>query len=481
MRRFRRTTLITAGCLAALAGVGLSKYLALYYHDWFVVFLPALLLLKKKNTAALVAVVIIGLGLGLWRGGPYVQKQNEIKALAGQSVAIEATATSDSVYGKNYQLEFTANKVRLLGPEQKDLTGNFRLSGFGTPMVYRGDKITATGKLYPTRGSAQARMSYAQLNRISEGNEWFSDLSRRFSAGMQNALPEPLASFGAGLLIGQRTNIPDDIKNQLTAVGLVHIVAVSGYNLTILVRGVQRVKMRSKYQQLVLSLALIGSFILITGFSASIVRAALVSTLGLWAWYYGRSMKPMVVISFAAALTGLVNPFYVWGDLSWYLSFLAFFGIMVIAPAIQKRFFSRQPKFLTIVLLETLAAELMTLPLIMMSFNQLSLIALLANALIVPLVPYAMLLASIAGGAGALIPQLAGWFAWPARLLLTYMLDVVHLLAAIPSMFVKVSISAWAMFAFYAAVLAVLVAMRKKYRSSNTSESLPNTLKGVKI
>jgi competence protein ComEC len=188
----------------------------------------------------------------------------------------------------------------------------------------------------------------------------------------------------------------------------------------------------------------------------------------LWAWYYGLRIRPAVLITFAAALTALLNPFYVWGDLGWYLSFLAFFGIMVIAPAVSARLFSRPPKMLTAVVLETLSAEIMTLPLIMLSFSQLSLIALVANALVVPLVPFAMLLSAVAAGAGAAIPQLAGWLAWPARLLLTYILDVVHLLANIPSIFIHRSISLGYMLLLYGLVLAVVAVMR--HRVSNRSE-----------
>jgi competence protein ComEC len=312
------------------------------------------------------------------------------------------------------------------------------------------------------RGSNQGRMAYAQLQRLSSGNSLIYDSTRRFNAGMQSALPEPMASFGLGLLIGQRATMPADITAALTAVGLVHIVAVSGYNLTIIVSGIGRLRLGSKYQKLILSLALIAAFILVTGFSASIVRAAMVSVLSLWAWYYGRRIKPIVLITIAAAVTGLWSPFYVWGDLGWYLSFLAFFGVLVIAPIISARLFDKPPKLLTMVLIETLSAEIMTLPLILMTFSQLSIIALIANALVVPLVPLAMLLAAVAGVAGAFVPQVAGWVALPARLLLTYMLDVVHVLSDIPSVLVRRSIGLGYMLGFYAVVLFVLFVRHKK-------------------
>ncbi len=463
MRHYRRTTLITVGCAAVLAGLGLARKFNFEPSFWFFLLATcSLLLLEPKNAVSLIAIVFLGLSIGLWRGNLYIEKLHQLQDLTAQKVTIEATAISDSVYGNRSQIEFTANKVNLIEPQSLSLAGNFKISGFGERMIYRGDKVQVSGKLFPMRGSNQARIAYSQLKRVGADISWINGFTRRFSAGMQSALPEPNASFGLGLLIGQRNNLPQELTNQLIMVGLVHIVAVSGYNLTIIVRAIGRLKLGSKYQRLMASLALIGFFMLVTGFSASIVRAAIISVLSLWAWYYGRKIRPVLLILFAAALTGFINPFYVWGDMSWYLSFLAFFGVLIIAPMVAERLFKRQPKNLTMVVIETLAAEVMTLPLIMMSFNQLSLIGLLANALVVPLVPYAMLLSGIAASAGMLIPSIAGWLAWPANLLLTYTLDVVRGLSSVPGIFLHRSISIANMLILYASILlTVLVTHRR--------------------
>ncbi|MBX4197007.1 ComEC/Rec2 family competence protein [Candidatus Saccharibacteria bacterium] len=479
MRKFRRTSLIAALCLSALVGLGLSRKISFTPNIWYLGLSPVLLLLKRKSLLSLLVIVGLGLGLGLWRGSLYMNHVYQLKALTGQKVTIQATATADAVYSTRGQIEFTANKSQLLLPDNKPLAGSFKISGFGVPMIYRGDKVQVSGKLFPMRGSNQARIAYAQLQRLRGNDGLLFGLTRRFNAGMQSALPEPMASFGLGLLIGQRTTLPADITAALTAVGLVHIVAVSGYNLTIIVRGVGRLKLGSKYQKLLISLGLIAIFVLVTGFSASIVRAAIVSVLSLWAWYYGRHIKPVALISFAAAVTGLWNPFYIWGDLGWYLSFLAFFGVLVIAPLIAARF-KQQPKLLTMVLLETLSAEVMTLPLILMTFSQLSIVALIANLLIVPLVPLAMLLTAVAGAAGAFMPQIAGWLALPARLLLTYMLDLVHALSNIPSALVHRAISLIYMLAFYTVVLLVVLIMHHRRSKARPKGPIMNTLNMVK-
>lgn len=460
--------MIAVFSLSVIAGVGLARKATISPTLWLLSLAPLLIFLRSKNLVCLMIVMILGAGIGLWRGSIYMQHVYELRNLAGQKVTIEATSTMDSIYSKRSQIEFNANHIQLIGDGgRKPLAGSFKISGFGVPMVYRGDRVRISGKLFPMRGSNQGRIAYAQIARTVGDSSLINGLTRKFDAGMQNALPEPQAYFGLGLLVGQRNTLPSAITASLTAVGLIHIIAVSGYNLTIIVRGIGRLRLGSKYQKLLFSLALITVFVLITGFSASIVRAAIVSVLSLWAWYYGRQIKPMVLIAAAAAVTGLWNPFYVWGDIGWYLSFLAFFGVLVISPIIAARFFKKQPKLLTLVVLETLSAELMTLPLILMTFSQLSIIALVANALVVPLVPLAMLLSAAAGAAGAIAPQIAGWFAWPARLLLTYILDLVHLLAGLPSVFIHRSISLEYMLIIYSVILAVVfIAWRKLPRTA---------------
>jgi competence protein ComEC len=313
------------------------------------------------------------------------------------------------------------------------------LSGFGLNAVFAGDEVQATGKLFSSLGSYQGRISYAQLTLIEHHNSTIHELRRRFTAGVQSALPEPLASFGMGLLIGQRNTLPVEISQALLMVGLTHIIAVSGYNLTILLQSAQKVSgKRSKRMVVLLSLGLIAIFLLFAGTSASIVRAAIVSLLSIAAGYYGRAFKPLVLILLAAAITGFANPYYVWSDTSWYLSFLAFYGVMVLAPMLRSRWSQKwQNSIVAGVAVESMCAELMTLPFVLYVFGQMSFIGLLANVLVVALVPLAMLLTLIAGLAGMLLPAFAGWLAWPARIVLTYMLDIANMLSHIPHIFAQ--------------------------------------------
>jgi competence protein ComEC len=376
--------------------------------------------------------------------------------LAGQKVVLRVTAESDGVYDKS-QLNFDAGNIEILEPLKVTIPGRLEIKGFGESAVYRGDMVQVEGKLFLARGSHQARVSFADLKVLGRSNSPVESLRLRFLAGMQNALPEPLASFGLGLLIGQRTTLPEQVTKDLAIVGLTHIIAVSGYNLTIIIRAArQQLGKSSKYQGLVLSLVLIGLFLLVTGFSASIVRAAIVSTLSLVAWYYGRTFRPILLLAIAAAITAGWYPLYLWSDIGWFLSFLAFYGVLVLAPMIMRRVYKgREPNSLTLVVIESICAQIMTAPFILFIFNQVSLIGLIGNVLIVPLVPLAMLLSLFAGLTGMLVPVIAGWIAWPAQILLTYMLDLVHVMARWPHALLQRSLPLVSMLALYVALVLV--------------------------
>lgn len=438
-KRFKQTTLVFVLALCFLVGLGLAHKEAPIDSSWWWVSGTALVIgLKRRNLVTLLLVIAFGLSLGWWRGEAYMQHLAEFDTYYYRTVTIEGRAMDDSSYGTHQQQAFDAHNVVIASSGQQ-LVGKVGISGLGFPAAYAGDDFRATGKLYPSRGSYQAKMSYATVEFTGHHNSWVSDLRRKFSAGMESALPEPLGSFGMGLLIGQKANLPDTVYTQLLMVGLVHIIAVSGYNLTIILRATEGLlKRHSKRLSTLLALSLIGVFLLFAGGSASIVRAAVVSVLAILAGYYGRRVKPLVLLLVAAALTAWANPYYIWTDVSWYLSFLAFFGVMVVAPLVMLRLPKRAQGSLVIaVAVESFCAELMTLPYVLHIFGQMSFVALVANVLVVALVPLAMLLCLLAGLAGMLVPALAGWFAFPARLLLTYMLDIAGMLSRIPHIFIQ--------------------------------------------
>ena len=465
VRRVRRTDKILVLCVAFLVGLVVARW-HLTVPGWFVVAVGLLLVTGvKRPVFQVILLVVFGLSLGVWREAGYLQTLQPYHDFAQQQVTLQGKVSLDAVYGKNGQLAFEVKKVQFMSPRSVSAPGTIKVSGYGEFAVYRGDVVTVTGKLYPTRGGKQATIGYAQIKRVDNQQTAIDSFRRSFTAGMQSALPEPAASFALGLLVGQRNTLPYDVSQAFLMVGLTHIIAVSGYNLTILLNGARKLTgERSKLFTTGLGVGLMLSFLALTGAAPSIVRASVVSGLALAAWYYGRPLRPMVLILMAAALTSYATPVYFWSDIGWWLSMLAFFGIVVIAPKLTAWLFPhRAAPMLPQIAIETLAAEIMTIPLVMWVFGQVSLIGLLANVLVAFFIPFAMLLSLVAGLAGMLVPLVAGWFAWPAQLLLTYMLDVTMLLSRVPHVFqTNTYLSVFDMSLCYLLVLGLVVLLYRR-------------------
>ena len=466
--KLRRRTLVLWLCLGVLAGVGLARTGQAVSGFWPGLLVPfAMMAWPKQSLAAFFLTLLLGVSLGASRGTLFMHKLADYGPYQQQKITLVARAKEDAVYGKTKQLTFTAGDIVLANGQR--LAGKIQLSGFGVNAVFQGDEILATGKLYPGNGAVQGYISFASLTVLKHNPSLVGQVRQKFAAGMQTALPEPLAPFAMGLLIGQRATLPADVKQDLLMVGLTHIIAVSGYNLTIILHASRRLlAKRSKRISTGLSFGLIAVFLLLAGASASIVRAAIVSELSIITAYYGRELKPLNLLVLAAAITAWANPFYVWSDLSWYLSFLAFYGVMILAPLIQARFPGRwHESIIAGVALESVCAETMSLPFILHIFGQMSLVGLPANVLITTLVPLAMLLSVIAGLGGMLTGSLAGWLAWPTMILLNYMLDAAHFMAHLPHIFLQnLSLSLAKTFVLYALIIFVTVLLHHKTKSS---------------
>lgn len=466
--RFRQTTLITLGCGMFLIGLGLARLkISLPLITIFLVLPFVLASWRKKSIIALIAVCLLGLTAGIVRGQTFIPNLRAYDQLNMQKVKLVVVADNDAAYDDHKQLSFDAKHIRVISPYNAELTGKIKIAGFGENAVYKGDTLNIDGKLFKTRGSRQASIGFAQMKLVQRGDSNVDDLRRKFSAGLNNVIPDPEAPFGLGLLIGQRTTLSADATNWLAVVGLTHIIAVSGYNLTIIIRFVHRLMhKRSRYQTVLLSGLLISLFLLLTGLSASIVRASIVCGLSLASWYYGRKIKPTLLIFLTAAITAGWYPVYVWSDVGWYLSFLAFFGVLVLSPLLAKRFCRNKPKALTLALIESFSAQIMTVPIILFVFERFSAVALLSNILVVPLVPLAMLCTLIAGVAGMTAPAWLAVLALPAKWLLTYILEIARLLSSVPKAQISVKASVSVMMVMYVVVAVICLVLWQKVRHS---------------
>ena len=222
----------------------------------------------------------------------------------------------------------------------------------------------------------------------------------------------------------------------------------------------------SKYLAMLSSMGMIFAFILVTGLSPSMSRAGLVAGLSLAAWYYGRTIHPFVLLPLSAAATLLINPRFGWNDLGWQLSFASFAGVIVLAPLLQRYFFGEKEAGTPRQILgETLSAQIMTLPMILFTFGILSNVALIANMLILPFVPLAMLMTFLVG-VFAGVPIVADILAIPTTWLLTYMTKVTEWLAGQSWAQTEVALSGVGAISMYAVPALLIWWMVKKTKFS---------------
>jgi competence protein ComEC len=168
----------------------------------------------------------------------------------------------------------------------------------------------------------------------------------------------------------------------------------------------------------------------------------------------------------------ILQPSYVWGDLGWQLSFAAFAAVMIVGPLLQRFFFGeKEPGTIRQILGETVAAHIVTIPIVLIAFGVLSNVAIIANLMIVPLVPPAMLLTFISGIAALILPSIASFIALPATWLLGYMTHTAQYLAELPWAQSKIQISWWVGVIYYVLLIAVCVYMQRvtkfKLRETN--------------
>lgn len=257
--------------------------------------------------------------------------------------------------------------------------------------------------------------------------EWFE---RRISL----ILPEPAAALLTGLLTGTQHGMSRALKDDFRAAGLTHIVAISGSNITIILSFLSGLLFFVPINRRFLPLSLgIACFALFVGANPPVIRASIMGILGLLAIRAERRAEPRLLLLWTAAAMSMWNPLELWHSASFHLSFLATLGIGEIGP-LFKRWLSFMPESFGLrdSLATTLAAQVATLPVTMLVFRQVSIVAPLTNLLVAPLIPLAMLtgfLATIAGTVSQSFGLLLGYLAW---LLLQSITGIATLGASVP-------------------------------------------------
>jgi len=350
------------------------------------------------------------------------------------------------------------------------------------PDIVYGDRITITGELtVPTAFESETgrtfpypqflkkddiyfEMSYPDITKVSSGHgnilkDTLLDIKSVFLTRINQLVPEPNAALLGGVTVGARSALGKSLEQQFRDTGLIHIVVLSGFNVTIVAEAMMR--LLSFLPMLIRGLfggGAIVLFALLTGASATIVRASIMAILVIIARAFGRTYQIIRALVLAAALMVLVNPLILRFDPSFQLSFLASFGLIYLGP-LMDRLFQVVPSLFQLreYATATVATQLFVTPLLIFMIGRVPLVSLPVNLLSLPAVPVSMLLGLLTAVAGFVSTSFAQLFAMPAFGFTEYILGIVRIFSNTSFTTVAIpQISGWIVIAAYV-IFGVLV------------------------
>lgn len=415
--------------------------------------------------------------LGSWR---FISdfRQNDIAQYYGQKLLVSGIISTEPDI-RSDKIFLTLSSVAIEGKklESKILltVGRFPEYEYGESMEFEGkigepkEYEDFSYKNYLSRYGIDAVVYNPKIAKSEKGQGnkiklAILKIKEKFTDGIAENMPEPQNAFLNGLLLGAKKSIPEDLVEKFNITGTSHIIAISGFNITIIAYGLDLLLQRFRKRiSFALSLVSIVVFVIATGASASVVRAGIMGILLLIALNIGRIYAIANALAVTAVLMLLINPQILLFDVGFQLSFLALLGLVYMTPFLRQ-YDLRLPKSLQTALYATIAAQVFTLPILLINFGRLSIVAPIANVLVFGAVPLTMLFGFLAGLAALIYPLIATPFIWITWLILTYIIKVVEALASLP--FSSISWEPnWWFGIFYYLLLAIILWKLKQKKS----------------
>ncbi|TSD01546.1 MAG: hypothetical protein Athens071426_657 [Parcubacteria group bacterium Athens0714_26] len=416
------------------------------FYDWgpalagFFILLGLVFLITRNKIFIFISLFLLGFGIGHLRYDMTTVSSNNLESQISQRTIITGTISEE--------------------PEQKDNYLRFILNSNGNrilvyadkyPEYKYGDKIKMNGILnkpenfssfdwqsYLEKDDIYYEMFYPKIEFIGHNGSWIKSwlfgIKQNFLSAIQKAVPEPNASYLGGVTIGAKTTIPAELQNDFKKTGVIHIIVLSGYNITVVARSMMAA-VSFLPQMFGVGLGILGIilFTIMTGATATAVRASIMAILAISAKFFSR----IYAISWALLLAGVFmvmqNPRILRFDSSFQLSFLATIGLIYMAPILEKKLQFIPQKFgLREIITTTSSAQIMVLPILLYKTGLFSVYALPANILILSFMPLTMFLGFITGGLGMISFILATPLGWLSYAVTQYELGVVNFFAGLP-------------------------------------------------
>ncbi len=444
-----------------------------------------------KGGISLIAIFFFSFGIGIIRFNiTELLRDTALDASVEQAVVLRGMISDEPDRRDTHtNLTVSLQELDVSGTPRKVHTKALISTDLHSPFLY-GDEVELRGKLtkpknfmdpqtgrefdyihYLGKDGIYYQLFNPKIEKLSSGNgnvvvTGLFKLKESFTGNLSRLIPEPESGLLGGLVVGAKQSLGATLLEDFRKAGVIHIVVLSGYNITIVADAIRKFLGFFLSKTAGLSFGALGIFLfaIMTGASATVVRSSVMALLALLAKGSGRTYQITRALIAAGFLMVLQNPQILVFDISFELSFLATLALILVSPLIEPRL-SWVPEWLGIrsVVTATLSTQLFVLPFILYQMGLLSIVALPVNLLILFVIPTTMFFGFMAGTLGFVWNILAAPFAFIAYGLLAYILGVVEWFAHLPFAAATVHyFPLWLMVLWYGAYAAILFVWHKK-------------------
>lgn len=373
------------------------------------------------------ALVVAGGAYYAWDDARYIAKVSSVPQL----IEVEGVVSADPVRTdtQTLYLQSEYGKLRVVTTREEEYAYGDRL------LVQGAIESPPTGSFgaYLAKEHVVASLREPRIELVAHGQgsallSYLYSLKHRASAAFQKYLPQEKAAFLAGITLGINADFSEEFLEALSLSGTRHLTAISGQNFSIMIFVVFGMfsYLFSRRTSLALTYALMALFVALIGFQVSAIRALIMAFIVQLAQESGRTYAPYNALALSALVFALINPKVPVYDIGFQLSFLAVFAIIYLVPiAATLTRIGEKPGLLgwRQAFLTTLCAQVMTAPILITQFHNFSLTAVIANVLVLEIIPPIMIL----GFALAMLAPIFPWLAYAVSIVLAPLVEYAFL------------------------------------------------------
>ncbi len=438
-----------------------------------------LIVFYKNKTATVVAFSFGFLVLGMWLTNIKLEKLKHLDLSEKNFSGVVKIIKEPEVKDRNQNIII-----------QDDKKNKFLVNAYVFPEYHYGDELkvecllqipenkTFNYQMYLAKEGIFYLCQNEKIERLEKnsGNKFYSLILQGKNIlvkKINQIMPAPESGLMVGILLGGDDQLSKKVQTDFSKTGMTHIVAVSGYNVTIIAEYLLLLGIfLGLWRKQALWFALVGIFLFVVmvGLPASAVRAGIMGALLIWAMKNGRLANSTNAIVLAGAVMLLINPLLLRYDIGFQLSFLATLGIVYLSPFLENSLMKKNRAFgLWEIILLSVSAQIFVIPIIMFNFQSLSLISLLANVLVLPVIPLTMLSGFLMLVFQFIFPPLGTILAWLTFLPLKYETTIISFLASLKYASIEIqNFSWWAVAVWYIILGGIIFFLKKNAKKKNS-------------